>query len=192
MGEGEGVRDLVSDGSPGRGNVEGDMGVDEGVVFVVVVWEWAARARAGGGVTVREEEASARAGGHESVRTMCQLHTEGTQYGCGHYVIVRPLNTPARHPQLTSSQTNKYDKRDCASRYCIFSIAHPPNCPSCPSCKRVSLPHPRLAQPTNQPPKVLWARPQRNHHRSHHGLLLRVSVVVPRRWCPIDYSPQEG
>lgn len=68
MGEGKSVRDLVSNGSPGRGDVEGDMGVDEGVIFVIVIWEGAAGAGAGGGVAVREEEASARAGGHESVR----------------------------------------------------------------------------------------------------------------------------
>lgn len=154
MGEGEGVRDLVRDGSPGRGDVEDDMGVDERVVFVVVVWEGAAGAGAGGGVTVGEEEASARAGGHES-RAMCQLHTEGTQYGCGHYVIVRPPHS--RQTTAHAQQTNKYDKRDCASRYCIFSAAHPPNCPSCPSCKRVSFPLSRLV-PLNQPPfKVLWA-----------------------------------
>ncbi len=43
-------------------------------------------------MAVREEKAGAGASGHESGTQnigMCQLHTEGTQYGCGHYVIVR-------------------------------------------------------------------------------------------------------
>jgi len=77
------------------------------------------------GVAVREEKAGTGTSGHESELkvgvevSMCQLHTEGTQYGCGHYVI-----------------TNKYDKRDCDNRYCIYSTAHPSNCPNCPNCKR--------------------------------------------------------
>ncbi|PFH51487.1 hypothetical protein AMATHDRAFT_142432, partial [Amanita thiersii Skay4041] len=43
----------------------------------------------------------------------------GTQYGCGHYVI-----------------TEKYDKVDCSSRFCIYSVYHQENCPHCPHCKR--------------------------------------------------------
>ncbi|KDR75889.1 hypothetical protein GALMADRAFT_512444 [Galerina marginata CBS 339.88] len=50
---------------------------------------------------------------------MCRLHTEGTQHGCGHYIITR-----------------KVAKEDCRSKYCINSDRHPDNCPSCPNCKR--------------------------------------------------------
>ncbi|KJA19913.1 hypothetical protein HYPSUDRAFT_204167 [Hypholoma sublateritium FD-334 SS-4] len=51
---------------------------------------------------------------------MCRLHTEGTQHGCGHYII-----------------TKKLRKDDCDSRFCIFSARHPrADCPSCPHCTR--------------------------------------------------------
>lgn len=48
-------------------------------------------------------------------------HSEGTQHGCGHYII-----------------TKKLRKDDCNSRFCIFSARHPlTDCPSCPHCTRV-------------------------------------------------------
>lgn len=50
---------------------------------------------------------------------MCSLRTEGTQHGCGHYII-----------------TKKVDRRDCMSEYCIYSDYHSENCPHCPNCKR--------------------------------------------------------
>ncbi|EAU91405.1 hypothetical protein CC1G_01894 [Coprinopsis cinerea okayama7 len=50
---------------------------------------------------------------------MCSLNTEGTQHGCGHYII-----------------TKKIDKQDCNSKFCINSRLHAPNCPHCPNCKR--------------------------------------------------------
>ncbi|KAF8161098.1 hypothetical protein B0H34DRAFT_366145 [Crassisporium funariophilum] len=51
---------------------------------------------------------------------MCRLHTEGTQHGCGHYIITR-----------------KVMKEDCLSRFCINSNYHQENnCPHCPNCKR--------------------------------------------------------
>ncbi|KIK01429.1 hypothetical protein K443DRAFT_568719 [Laccaria amethystina LaAM-08-1] len=50
---------------------------------------------------------------------MCSLRTEGTQHGCGHYIITR-----------------KVDKRDCMSEYCIYSDYHSEHCPHCPNCKR--------------------------------------------------------
>lgn len=45
---------------------------------------------------------------------MCNLETEGTKYGCGHYVI-----------------TKKVCKLDCNNRYCIWSSLHPPSCHPC-------------------------------------------------------------
>ncbi|KAF8893318.1 hypothetical protein BD779DRAFT_1505581 [Infundibulicybe gibba] len=50
---------------------------------------------------------------------MCNLETEGTKHGCGHYVI-----------------TKKVGKRDCRSQFCVHSICHAPECPHCPSCER--------------------------------------------------------
>jgi hypothetical protein len=149
MGEGEGVGDLVSDGSPGRGDVEDDMGVDERVVFVVVVWEGAAGAGAGGGVTVGEEEASARAGGHES-RAMCQLHTEGTQYGCGHYVIVRPPDS-RQTPRSQPADKQVRQARLCQSLLHLLgrTSSQLPKLPKLQACEFPLLP-PRPAQPTTQ------------------------------------------
>ncbi|KAI0081212.1 hypothetical protein K474DRAFT_1703958 [Panus rudis PR-1116 ss-1] len=45
---------------------------------------------------------------------MCNLETEGTKYGCGHYVI-----------------TKKVAKHDCGSPYCTHSAAHNPHCRNC-------------------------------------------------------------
>ncbi|VDB95103.1 unnamed protein product [Peniophora sp. CBMAI 1063] len=45
---------------------------------------------------------------------MCNLDTEGTQHGCGHYVI-----------------TKKLRKNDCGSRWCAASVAHPKDCRNC-------------------------------------------------------------
>ncbi|KAF9566760.1 hypothetical protein CPC08DRAFT_82584 [Agrocybe pediades] len=69
---------------------------------------------------------------------MCRLHTsvhlflssfnhhahhfysEGTMYGCGHYIITR-----------------KVAKEDCQNRWCVNSVKHPQNgCGACPNCKR--------------------------------------------------------
>ncbi|KAF8798711.1 hypothetical protein BYT27DRAFT_7228292 [Phlegmacium glaucopus] len=50
---------------------------------------------------------------------MCRLHTEGTQHGCGHYIITR-----------------KVLKTDCLSRFCMNSTYHQEDCPHCPNCKR--------------------------------------------------------
>ncbi|KAI9442234.1 hypothetical protein H4582DRAFT_1927259 [Lactarius indigo] len=48
---------------------------------------------------------------------MCNLETEGTKYGCGHYVI-----------------TKKLRKIDCGNRYCVWSIAHPQPASVCQPC----------------------------------------------------------
>ncbi|KAF9793057.1 hypothetical protein BJ322DRAFT_98965 [Thelephora terrestris] len=45
---------------------------------------------------------------------MCNLETEGTKFGCGHYQITRQLR-----------------KIDCGNRYCRHSIKHPQICPGC-------------------------------------------------------------
>ncbi|EGN99769.1 hypothetical protein SERLA73DRAFT_179966 [Serpula lacrymans var. lacrymans S7.3] len=45
---------------------------------------------------------------------MCNLETEGTKYGCGHYKV-----------------TKKVRKLDCMSPYCIHSSRHPSYCPDC-------------------------------------------------------------
>ncbi|OAX42261.1 hypothetical protein K503DRAFT_710915 [Rhizopogon vinicolor AM-OR11-026] len=45
---------------------------------------------------------------------MCNLETEGTKYGCGHYKVTRKIR-----------------KLDCHSQYCIHSMYHPHNCPDC-------------------------------------------------------------
>ncbi|KAH9978758.1 hypothetical protein BGW80DRAFT_1280760 [Lactifluus volemus] len=45
---------------------------------------------------------------------MCNLETEGTKHGCGHYVI-----------------TKKLRKIDCGNRYCVWSIDHPKLCHPC-------------------------------------------------------------
>ncbi|CAL1707540.1 unnamed protein product [Somion occarium] len=45
---------------------------------------------------------------------MCNLHTEGTKYGCGHYVITR-----------------KVSKIDCNNPYCALSRAHRNPCHGC-------------------------------------------------------------
>ncbi|RXW21635.1 hypothetical protein EST38_g4204 [Candolleomyces aberdarensis] len=50
---------------------------------------------------------------------MCRIHSEGTQHGCGHYII-----------------TKEVSKRDCGNRFCMNSDQHPSNCPHCPNCKR--------------------------------------------------------
>ncbi|KAF8658250.1 hypothetical protein AX16_002026 [Volvariella volvacea WC 439] len=50
---------------------------------------------------------------------MCNLDTEGTKHGCGHYII-----------------TKKLVKIDCNDPFCIHSSAHPDPCPHCPSCNR--------------------------------------------------------
>ncbi|GLB37049.1 hypothetical protein LshimejAT787_0401000 [Lyophyllum shimeji] len=50
---------------------------------------------------------------------MCQLSTEGTHYGCGHYVVTRTVA-----------------KRDCGTKYCMNSRLHMENCPHCPHCLR--------------------------------------------------------
>ncbi|KZT26736.1 hypothetical protein NEOLEDRAFT_1062416, partial [Neolentinus lepideus HHB14362 ss-1] len=44
--------------------------------------------------------------------------SEGTKYGCGHYVVTR-----------------KVRKLDCGNQYCIHSIRHPNPCPNC-QCDR--------------------------------------------------------
>ncbi|KDQ53482.1 hypothetical protein JAAARDRAFT_425687 [Jaapia argillacea MUCL 33604] len=49
---------------------------------------------------------------------MCNLETEGTKYGCGHYVVTR-----------------KVRKIDCRSQYCINSVKHSNPCPGC-QCER--------------------------------------------------------
>ncbi|KAI6026258.1 hypothetical protein PISMIDRAFT_674380 [Pisolithus microcarpus 441] len=49
---------------------------------------------------------------------MCNLETEGTKYGCGHYQVTR-----------------KVRKIDCNSPYCTHSIRHSPNCLDC-HCER--------------------------------------------------------
>ncbi|KAI9463652.1 hypothetical protein BJY52DRAFT_1115651, partial [Lactarius psammicola] len=43
--------------------------------------------------------------------------SEGTKYGCGHYVI-----------------TKKLRKIDCGNRYCVWSIAHPQPASVCQPC----------------------------------------------------------
>ncbi|KAF5316892.1 hypothetical protein D9611_003954 [Ephemerocybe angulata] len=53
-----------------------------------------------------------------STPAMCRIHSEGTQHGCGHYIITREVS-----------------KRDCNSKGCIKSAMHPPSCPNC-ACKR--------------------------------------------------------
>ncbi|KZT41488.1 hypothetical protein SISSUDRAFT_1126454 [Sistotremastrum suecicum HHB10207 ss-3] len=45
---------------------------------------------------------------------MCNLITEGTSHGCGHYVI-----------------TKRVDKVDCGSPRCKHSNRHDPNCRDC-------------------------------------------------------------
>jgi hypothetical protein len=52
LGVGESVGDLVGKCGPGRSDVEGDVGVDERVDFVVGVWEGAETAGSRGGVAV--------------------------------------------------------------------------------------------------------------------------------------------
>ncbi|KAG2059024.1 hypothetical protein BDR06DRAFT_949650 [Suillus hirtellus] len=49
---------------------------------------------------------------------MCNLETEGTKFGCGHYKVTRKLK-----------------KIDCYNQYCIHSVYHPRNCPDC-HCER--------------------------------------------------------
>ncbi|KAJ7072312.1 hypothetical protein C8F01DRAFT_1103398 [Mycena amicta] len=44
---------------------------------------------------------------------MCQWHTTGVEYACGHYIV-----------------TSLDSKLDCGSRYCTKSSRHPPNCRS--------------------------------------------------------------
>ncbi|KAH9061259.1 hypothetical protein EDB87DRAFT_1560406, partial [Lactarius vividus] len=44
-------------------------------------------------------------------------YSEGTKYGCGHYVI-----------------TKKLRKIDCGNRYCVWSIAHPQPASACQPC----------------------------------------------------------
>ncbi|KAI0930317.1 hypothetical protein AcV5_007067 [Taiwanofungus camphoratus] len=50
---------------------------------------------------------------------MCNLITEGTKYGCGHYIIER-----------------KTGKIDCNNPYCTFSVRHRNPCVNC-TCERV-------------------------------------------------------
>jgi len=45
---------------------------------------------------------------------MCNLDTEGTKHGCGHYVI-----------------TNKLRKYDCNNQFCALSVKHNPDCQDC-------------------------------------------------------------
>ncbi|KAG7098556.1 hypothetical protein E1B28_000490 [Marasmius oreades] len=47
---------------------------------------------------------------------MCNLETEGTKYGCGHYVKTRDVR-----------------KLDCGRSTCTLSARHPVNCKS-PEC----------------------------------------------------------
>ncbi|KAI0371033.1 hypothetical protein BV20DRAFT_206456 [Pilatotrama ljubarskyi] len=49
---------------------------------------------------------------------MCRLETEGTKYGCGHYIITRKLR-----------------KIDCESQWCYHSRRHRNPCHNC-SCDR--------------------------------------------------------
>ncbi|TFL04518.1 hypothetical protein BDV98DRAFT_319951 [Pterulicium gracile] len=49
---------------------------------------------------------------------MCNLDTEGTKFGCGHYVTTRKVN-----------------KRDCRDRYCTHSSRHTQPC-DCSHCER--------------------------------------------------------
>ncbi|KAI0930316.1 hypothetical protein AcW1_009044 [Taiwanofungus camphoratus] len=49
---------------------------------------------------------------------MCNLITEGTKYGCGHYIIER-----------------KTGKIDCNNPYCTFSVRHRNPCVNC-TCER--------------------------------------------------------
>ncbi|KNZ80552.1 hypothetical protein J132_05673 [Termitomyces sp. J132] len=48
-----------------------------------------------------------------------RAYREGIRYGCGHYVVVR-----------------EGPKRDCGSKYCIYSGRHMQKCPHCPNCNR--------------------------------------------------------
>jgi len=45
---------------------------------------------------------------------MCNLETEGTKYGCGHYKV-----------------TKKVAKIDCKNQWCTHSVYHLPNCANC-------------------------------------------------------------
>ncbi|EJD02949.1 uncharacterized protein FOMMEDRAFT_20143 [Fomitiporia mediterranea MF3/22] len=45
---------------------------------------------------------------------MCNLITEGTKFGCGHYVITR-----------------KVSKIDCGNKRCVHSAMHRRPCPDC-------------------------------------------------------------
>ncbi|KAH9858630.1 hypothetical protein C2E23DRAFT_880092 [Lenzites betulinus] len=49
---------------------------------------------------------------------MCRLETEGTKYGCGHYII-----------------TKKLRKLDCENQWCIHSVMHRNPCHGC-ACDR--------------------------------------------------------
>ncbi|KAF8844690.1 hypothetical protein BDN67DRAFT_671923 [Paxillus ammoniavirescens] len=49
---------------------------------------------------------------------MCNLETEGTKYGCGHY-----------------KPTRKVKQIDCGSPYCVHSVHHPRSCMDC-HCER--------------------------------------------------------
>ncbi|KAH8119418.1 hypothetical protein DFH11DRAFT_1564915 [Phellopilus nigrolimitatus] len=45
---------------------------------------------------------------------MCNYITEGTKFGCGHYIITR-----------------KVSKIDCGSKRCVHSALHKRPCPDC-------------------------------------------------------------
>ncbi|KZT71033.1 hypothetical protein DAEQUDRAFT_764257 [Daedalea quercina L-15889] len=49
---------------------------------------------------------------------MCNLHTEGYKYACGHYII-----------------ENKKAKVDCGSPWCVHSRKHRTPCPNC-ACEK--------------------------------------------------------
>ncbi|KAG9316354.1 hypothetical protein JVU11DRAFT_2387 [Chiua virens] len=82
---------------------------------------------------------------------MCNLETEGTKYGCGHYIATR-----------------KVRKIDCGSPYCVHSNRHPRNC-SDSHCERYLGPDSKetitLTTPEYCPSCKYWFKDGAQHRR---------------------------